>query len=279
MANIAVAVMNASTVLTDNAVNAVVPALQTQVRDHFAPAWGIDADLTFVPTGSQPMAGAWWLVILDNSDQAGALGYHDVTNEGLPLGKVFAATSLLHGLQWTVTASHELLEMLADPEINLTVFVQSSARRGILYAYEVCDACEADEFGYQINNIQVSDFVYPAWFESFRQRGSTQFDHRQHLRRPFELLSGGYIGAFNVTAGSGWTQLVAREAPHSALAEPDQLEEGPYDYRIRPHVGSRRERRRTTRDRWLKSLEPRAIAARMEQHQVVQQRTNRVSRP
>lgn len=273
MANISVAVMNASTVLTDNAVNAVIPALQTQVRDHFAPAWGIDADLTFVPTGSQPMEGAWWLVILDNSDQAGALGYHDVTSEGLPLGKVFAATSLQNGLEWTVTASHELLEMLADPEIDLTVFVQSSARRGMLYAYEVCDACEADEFGYKINDVQVSDFVYPAWFESFRQPGSTQFDYREQLHRPFELLSGGYIGAFNVTAGSGWTQLVARGAAHSAVTDLDRLlDGGAYDYRKRPHVGSRRERRRTTRDRWLKSLDPRTIANHMAQHQVVQRR-------
>ena len=28
-------------------------------------------------------AGSWWVVFLDNSDQAGALAYHDLTNEGL----------------------------------------------------------------------------------------------------------------------------------------------------------------------------------------------------
>src|SRR5207244_6897591 len=125
--------------------------LQTQVQRDFAPVWGIDADLSFVPQDSAPPSGAWWLVILDNSDQAGALGYHDVTNQGMPLGKVFAATDQQFGSQWTATASHELLEMLGDPEINLTVFVQSSQSAGVLYAYEVCDACEADQFGYNIN--------------------------------------------------------------------------------------------------------------------------------
>jgi hypothetical protein len=121
MSNIRVAVINASTTLTDAEVQAVVPALQVQVHNDFAPAWGIDADLSFVGTGGQPAPGAWWLAIMDNSDQQDALGYHETTNEGLPMGKVFAASDQQDGLSWTVTASHELLEMLADPEIDLTV--------------------------------------------------------------------------------------------------------------------------------------------------------------
>jgi hypothetical protein len=42
------------------------------------------------------------------------VGYHDLTNEGLPLGKVFAGSDMVNGYNWTVTASHELLEMLID---------------------------------------------------------------------------------------------------------------------------------------------------------------------
>src|SRR2546425_3268010 len=172
-----ISVINASTVLSDDQIRPVVAALQKQVSQHFAPAWGTDARLTFVPKGHQPAPKSWWLAILDNSDQAGALGYHDLTNEGLPLGKVFAGSDVAYGYQWSVTASHELLEMLADPDINLTVFVEPKVGQGTLYAYEVCDACEADEFGYKIDSTLVSDFVYPAWFESFRKRGSTPFDH------------------------------------------------------------------------------------------------------
>ena len=75
MSNIRVAVINASTTLTDAEVQAVVPALQVQVHNDFAPAWGIDADLSFVGTGGQPAPGAWSLAIMDNSDQQDALGY------------------------------------------------------------------------------------------------------------------------------------------------------------------------------------------------------------
>lgn len=226
MANTKIAVINESTVVTNaSEVKKVVAALQTQVSKHFAPAWGLDADLRILPPKTKPAPGEWWLVILDNSDQAGALGYHDVTTHGLPLGKVFAKTDIEYGEKWSATASHELLEMLADPNINLTVFDESS-NGGRLYAYEVCDACEADKFGYKIDGVLVSDFVYPAWFESFRKAG-THFDHAKKIKKPFQLLSGGYIGVYDVKSGSGWTQVTAEKT----------------NYRSRPPVGSRRERR------------------------------------
>jgi hypothetical protein len=48
MANIQIAVTNASKVLTDKQVQQVLPGLQTQIHRDFAPVWGIDADLTFI---------------------------------------------------------------------------------------------------------------------------------------------------------------------------------------------------------------------------------------
>jgi len=45
MADIKIAVVNASTVVKDSAVKPVVDALQIQVHRDFAPAWGVDADL------------------------------------------------------------------------------------------------------------------------------------------------------------------------------------------------------------------------------------------
>lgn len=235
---IEIAIINASTVVPDDKAAKVVAALQIQVHRDFYPVWGVDAHLTFVPKGKKPAKDAWQLVILDNSDQAGALGYHDITKAGLPLGKVFASSDKQFGLQWSVTASHELLEMLGDPDINLTAFVQTDDHTGKLYAYEVCDACEADQFGYDINGVLVSDFVFPAWFESFRQPNKTQFDYGKQITAPFQLLTGGYISVFQVGCG-GWVQLTAAGAPQA--------------YAARPKVGARRERRKTPRTQWLKS--------------------------
>jgi hypothetical protein len=236
---IQVSIINASTVLTDAEIRPVVNALQQQVTNDFRPAWGTDAELTFVPTGSTPPIGTWWLTILDDSDQAGALGYHDLTPDGLPLGKVFAATDLKYGNSWSVTASHELLEMLADPNINLTVFVQHEDTAGTLYAYEVCDACESDAFAYKIGTVLVSDFVFPSWFEGFRAEGSTQFDQTNNISEPLELVPGGYIGVFKVNDGTGWQQITAQKTPTDATH--------------RGNVGSRRERRRTPHTQWVTS--------------------------
>jgi hypothetical protein len=242
---IKISVINESTVLADSDVEAVVAALQKQVNDDFGPVWGSDAELTIVASGTPPPTGSWWLVLLDDSDQANALGYHDLTTEGLPIGKVFATSDLKAGTSWTVTASHELLEMLGDPNVNLTVFVQNSNTVGVLYAYEVCDACEDDSFAYQIDNILVSDFVYPAWFESFRAEGSTQFDRMNKILTPLQLLAGGYIGVFHVNSGGGWQQMTA--------------EKRPANLRNRGTVGTRRERRSTAHDLWVSSLPQRKI--------------------
>lgn len=241
-----ISVINESTVLTDADVNPVVTALQQQVTNDFRPVWGTDTELKMIPQGTQPPSGTWWLVILDDSDQAGALGYHDLTPDGLPIGKVFAASDLKAGTSWSVTASHELLEMLADPNINLSVLVQNQNTAGTLYAYEVCDACEDDSYGYTINNVLVSDFVFPAWFETFRPQG-TQFDRMNQIHTPLQLLTGGYIGVFNISDGSGWQQQTS--------------EKHPVNLRNRGPVGSRRERRSLNRNLWLPSLPQRKIVS------------------
>jgi len=259
---IQITVINESTVLADPDIVPVVAALQKQVTNDFRPVWGTDAELTIVPKGTQPPAGSWWLVILDDSDQANALGYHDLTSEGLPIGKVFAGSDLKAGTSWTVTASHELLEMLGDPNINLTVFAQNTNTPGTLYAYEVCDACEDDSLGYQVDGILLSDFVYPTWFESFRTEGSTQFDKQNKMQKPFQLLAGGYIGIFNINSGSGWTQLTADKHPTNMLH--------------RGAVGTRRERRSVPHELWINSLPQRKIVGNAQKYrkqlETIQQR-------
>jgi hypothetical protein len=133
-----IAIINKSKALTDAEVKAVIPAMQTQIDRDFAPIWELDATLTFLSASDTVPANVWTMYLLDNSDQSGALGYHDITDNGLPTGKVFAADDKKYNLSWTVTLSHELLEMLLDPYINTTVFIQQTDTTGVLFAYEVC---------------------------------------------------------------------------------------------------------------------------------------------
>ena len=255
---IEVAVINASDYLNDKdnyIENVVVQALQKQVDKHFAPAWGITAHLRFIGGDSahnyadmikrHPWAQeAWWLVLLDNSDVAGLRGYHDVTTEGRPLGKVFAKTDAQYDRDWTVGASHELLEMLVDPGMNLTGLKPTNtateqSTTGQLYAYEVCDPCDADQYSIRVNkqhDVSVSNFVYPAWFEWFQKKPGIQFDYKKSLNEPFELLRpGGFSNVLDIPYGTGWRQISSTPAQSSDIRY--------LRYRLRPLVGSRRERR------------------------------------
>jgi hypothetical protein len=214
-----VAIVNHSTVVSDREVTAAVHALQLQVSNHFEPHWNAGAALLVVhstPAGNagamraaklaqQLPAGAWLLSILDDSDQADALGYHELDAKGIPNGKVFAKTDRENKLSWTVTASHELLEMLGDPYANLCVQV---AKDGTALAYETGDAVEDDRFGYKIGKVLVSDFVYPSWFIA---GSSGPWDYGGHCTAPLQLLPGGYIGVWK--PGKGWTQATAEGDP------------------------------------------------------------------
>lgn len=62
-----------------------------------------------------------------------------------------------------------------------------------MWAYEVCDVVEDDKIDF--NGIQMSDFVYPAYFDMFRlKKGAkqAQYDHLKKVKRLFQILDGGY---------------------------------------------------------------------------------------
>ena len=163
----------------------LIDALQTFLDDCFIPAWGTPARLV---KAKKEIHGAWTMVFLDNADVKDAEGYHDIKKDGLPLSKVFVVPTIEQGDKVSVTACHELAEMLVDPSANLW----SDGPRGTIWAYEVCDPVEEDEF--EIHGIPMSDFVTPAYFELFRlkQRKTTPYDYLDKLKKPFSLRPGGY---------------------------------------------------------------------------------------
>jgi hypothetical protein len=222
-----IAITNASTCVTDAQVEAVLPALQQQVSQDFKAYWNLDCVLTFLAKDEKLTTGWWQIVVTDNPDQAGALGYHEMTSEGSPLGKVFAALDIQNGSSWTVTLSHELLEMLADPWINWCA-VGSDEK---IYALEVCDAVEADALGYEIDGVLLSDFVTPAWFEPTE---ADRMDFQKRVAEAQELAAGGYISVLDPKRG--WVQITSGQS------------QGP-----QAPQGSRRQRRGMQKRKWRRS--------------------------
>jgi hypothetical protein len=204
---ITVQVKNRSTVVADADVLRVVAACQKQIDRDFGPVYGIKAAVHFAPKDAPLSAYDWQLIVVDDADQAGALGYHETAANGSPIGYCFAKTTRDDGGNWTVTFSHELLELLADPEINLCAFDQSGSK---VYAYECCDACEDDSLSYVIDGVHVSDFVLPAfWLSSTPVHAPLSFTGA--VKKPLQILPGGYLAFLDLHAPSkGWQQHTAR---------------------------------------------------------------------
>ena len=234
MSRIQVAFINHSTVLPDDALGDVVQALQKQVDLHFRPTWGIAAALSHLAPGAASTEHQWWIGVFDDSDQAGALGYHDLTPAGLPLAKVFAKTDQEYGAKPSVTCSHELLEMLGDPNINLTALDPQTSR---LYAYESADAVEADVLGYDIDGVTVSDFVLPAFFSPQARGKGLAMSYGENVSEPFALAEGGYLSYLDLgDLGAGWKQ-------ETFGREGGEMSGAPGARRAGFPEGSRRERR------------------------------------
>jgi hypothetical protein len=227
-----IAVINASTAIADADVQKMIPALDTQWNKDLDPIWGVgQAEFSFVPKRTKPASGSWWVVFLDDSDQANALAYHDLTNEGLPISKVFVKTIQSDKASVSVGASHEICEMAVDPWLNSAY--QDS--QGVFWAGEVCDPVEDDQYGYKINGILVSDFVSPNWFG--HQHAVGHIDLKVHARAAFEVLSGGYAQKFDPQ--KGWQQVTGSQAARTNRAH--------------AAPGSRRERRERQWKNWERS--------------------------
>src|SRR5882672_9316821 len=167
----------------------------------------------FVHSSQAPQPFEWVMGLFAHPDQPGALGYHDQTPQGLPLIKVFPFMDST--IPWSSIASHEILECVVDP--NLCKCAQSPVD-GKFYAYEVADPCEQDL--YEIDDVQVSDFVLPPYYETPKDMRNLKFDFLGLITKALDLRPGGYIQYYD--SAKGWQQVVhGRQSAYRA-----ELQEG-----------------------------------------------------
>src|ERR687885_1087893 len=138
----------------------VAAALQRQATRDFAPVWDVRATVDAFPRLEDVPLGYWPLIVRDDIHQPGAAGVH-LDKNGQPFALITMSDS------WSLTASHEMLEMLADP-FGKRIIAGKSPKRGqgrVEFLVEVCDPCEADQFAYTVNDVLVSDFYTPHFFD------------------------------------------------------------------------------------------------------------------
>src|SRR5262245_667719 len=195
--------------ISDEEIHTALRAINRQIREDFEPYWSLGANLrlegksTLKPDKLKlpDMRGDAVLYLWDEVDADDALGYHEQNNRGIPFGIVFTELSRQLGENWTVTLSHEALELIGDPEVNLLVVGPhpGDRRRHVFHWYEMCDAVQAET--YEIDGIEVSNFVLPLYFTREDEIGArNDFLGRCYDGKPlrsFGVNPGGYVGFYD----------------------------------------------------------------------------------
>ncbi len=186
-----------------NTMAAAAAAINVQVTRDLPQFWNIQAAVSYLPNAHSVPQGMW-PVQLVRSLPPGEGGFHQ-TKHHQPYAKVIVTPD---SNEWTIDASHEILEMLVDPYGNK---LQASTAIGIAggqirdgvgkfeYLVEACDPCEANDYAYMIDGISVSDFLTPHFYDLNPAPGA-RYSFTGAIKSPREILPGGYISWVNPEA-------------------------------------------------------------------------------
>jgi hypothetical protein len=175
---------------------AVAAAINVQVTRDLPQYWSVNATVSYL-TDPKKIPQGVWPVQLVKSLPPGEGGFH-MTRHNQPYAKVIATPN---SEEWAVDASHEIIEMLIDPNGNR---LQTSTSIGIVdgriqdgtgrfeYLIEACDPCEADPYTYTIDGISVSDFITPHFYDP-QVTADARYSFTGAVKKPREILPGGYI--------------------------------------------------------------------------------------
>jgi hypothetical protein len=208
-----ISVINHTKDILDEEVHNALRAINRQIEFDFEPYWSLGATLRLEGrTGKRPnretlsdMRGDAVIYLWDETDVDDALGYHENNHRGIPFSFVFSKLAKELGESWTVTLSHEAIEVIGDPEVNLLVQgPHPETGKDVFHWYELCDAVQAES--YSVDGVGVSNFLLPLYFTATDERGGrNDFLGRKgkdgKTLESFKVKEGGYIGFFNPKTG------------------------------------------------------------------------------
>ena len=177
-------------------------AIQKQVTRDVRQEWNVEATVDAFERLKDVPLGYWPVVIRDRIKYH-AQGIHLNKDNGQPFALV------KYSEEWTLTTSHECVEMLVDPSGNRLIAgdpVKPGQGR-VNYLVEVCDPSEASEFAYTVNGILVSDFYTPHFFEPIAATG-VRYSYTGAITKPRQVLEGGYLSWWEPKTGHLWQLFV-----------------------------------------------------------------------
>lgn len=180
----------------------VATALQKQATRDIGAIWGVSATVDAAEKLEDVPPGYWPIIIMDDIGFDGAAGIH-LDRDRQPFALVTASSDRD---VWSLTASHELAEMIVDPFGDRLVAGDSpkSDQGRVRFLVEVSDPSEDATFGYSVNGILVSDFYTPNFFDPLVASG-VRYSFTGAIKRPRQVLRGGYL-SWVVSETNHWWQ-------------------------------------------------------------------------
>lgn len=175
----------------------VANALNIQITRDLTPIWGVSGTVAAIESADHLDPGVWPVYIIDQLDDDMA-GFH-LTEHNQPFAMVKA------GDTWSLSASHEIIEMLVDPSGNRLVastavaVIDNEVQDAIgkfEYLVEVCDPSEDPSCSYLVDGVLVSDFYTPSYFDPAGSLGA-RYSFSGRITRPRQVLPNGYLSWFN----------------------------------------------------------------------------------
>src|SRR5262249_9011448 len=182
----------------------VAAALQKQASSDFKPLWNVGATVEPFKTLGDAPSGYWPIIIKKDIGVPGAGAIHTEKN-----GEPFAMVTYRGTLDdWTLSASHTMLEMLVDPLGNRMSPGPSpnpaDKDKTVNFLVQIADPVESKENAYKIDGILVSDFVTPAFY-SISRANDARLSFNGAAKDPFRITKGGYM-SWQVPETMEWHQ-------------------------------------------------------------------------
>jgi hypothetical protein len=212
-------------------------AFQKQISRDFEPIWGVAAtvdafeDLASVPNDyhhvvlfddpNELAERLSWAIgqtaaarLINEFEREGLQGIHLNEFTRQPFALVAVSET------WTVTTSHEVLELVADPygnHLRAAAHPRNRAKR-VNCLVEVCDPCQA--VWYHVNGVPVSDFYTPWYFEPVQIDG-LRYSFTGELKEPLQVLDGGYLSWIDPTDSGLYQYLGGDSEPRLVASSTD----------------------------------------------------------
>jgi hypothetical protein len=176
----------------------IAAALQRQLSRDVGPIWEVNATIDAFALLEHVPPGYWPILVADNYPGPESVGIHLDLN-GQPFSLVEASPS------WSLTVSHEVIEMVVDPWGSRTVPGGSPmAGQGLVdILVEACDPSGGAQWGYTVNGYLVSDFCTPNYYDPVAAPG-VRYSFTGALTGPRQILRDGYLSWRDPATGEWW---------------------------------------------------------------------------